>query len=322
MGARSASSEDYKDRKQLPDFRLFSNYSQYLLHDFFDRLVGRIDDHRVGRRIERRRGARRSSSSRAASAVPTSLTEAAPNEWAGSCGLDAELALLRRRVEIDLHVGVWRDHRADVSSFHHHSAAIANLPLTLDQDGAHSRQSGHGCDAPGRSRACGSPFVTSTPSAVTARSRNIDLRARSANRATASSSSSGDVSLRLPSANGAVSAPLSTWRKPSAVCNRCARRCLSGSGRSIDGDDWEFHCREGPEGRTGRKAWTCAFLSRLSCPSRLPAEIRSVTCAFMSSRRLLALVLAIGRSLGATFPRSALSERRRVRGSKPPRCRE
>ena len=57
----------------------------------------------------------------------------------------------------------------------------------------------------------------------------------------------------------------------------------------------------GWRGRTGRKAWTCALLSSLSCPPAFPAEIRSVTCAFMSSRRLLALVLAIGALLGTAF---------------------
>src|SRR4029450_8988892 len=85
-------------------------------------------------------------------------------------------SLLRRRVEIDLHVGVWKDHRADVSSFHHHPATIANLPLTLDQDGAYFRQSGHACGPPvdlGRAnRLCDIDAVYGDP-----RSRNIDLGA-------------------------------------------------------------------------------------------------------------------------------------------------
>ena len=37
----------------------------------------------------------------------------------------AARALLRRRIEIDLHVGLREHHRADVTSFHHDAAVLA-----------------------------------------------------------------------------------------------------------------------------------------------------------------------------------------------------
>ena len=65
-------------------------------------------------------------------------------------------ALLRRRIEIDLHVGMRKHDGADVAPFHHDAAAGAQLALTRDQHRPHARQPRDRRPPRDRSPACGS----------------------------------------------------------------------------------------------------------------------------------------------------------------------
>ena len=54
-------------------------------------------------------------------------------------------ALFGRRVQIDLHVGVGKHHRADIASFDHDAAVLAGLALASHERSTHARQPRHGC---------------------------------------------------------------------------------------------------------------------------------------------------------------------------------
>ena len=94
-------------------------------------------------------------------------------------------ALLGRGIEIDLHVGVRKDDRADVAAFHDDAAAGAHLPLAFDEHRPHARQA-----RDGRRRAIDLRRADRArhvgPSIVTAAGATV-MRDRAASAATASS---------------------------------------------------------------------------------------------------------------------------------------
>ena len=91
--------------------------------------------------------------SRAASAVATSAS--ACGAAVRRIGRPPAGALLGRRIQIDLHVGVGKDDGADVPSLHHHAARDAQRALAVDQHFAHARHA-RDCAAAGPSPASGS----------------------------------------------------------------------------------------------------------------------------------------------------------------------
>ena len=52
-------------------------------------------------------------------------------------------ALFRRRIQVDFHVGIGKDHRPDVAPFHHDAAVASERPLARDEQLAHRRHSRH-----------------------------------------------------------------------------------------------------------------------------------------------------------------------------------
>src|SRR4029450_2049890 len=72
-----------------------------------------------------------------------------------------------------------------------------------------------------------------------------------------------DVSLDCLPANGAVHRAAVDVAKAELGCNGARDSAFSRSGRSIDGDDWELHWREGLEGQDRQESLDL-------CPSLQP----------------------------------------------------
>ena len=119
--------------------------------------------------------------------------------------------LLRRRIQVDLHVGVGEDDRPDVAPFHHHAAALAGRALARDEHAAHGRVPRHRggglVDLRGADRA-------SSRRGRRCRSGRLRRRtsARSPSAAVAASSARSTPSCSAFHASARYIAPVSMWR--------------------------------------------------------------------------------------------------------------
>ena len=185
---------------------------------------------------------------------------------AGMGGVEraAPRAFFRRRIEIDLHVGAGKHHRADVAALHHDRAVDAQRALPADQLGTHARQASHGC---GRAidfrRADRARHVDAVDEHVRpTRSRCAPVR-RCARRPASSSSATLRLE-RLP-ADRAVHRPAVDVAVPERRRHRARDGSLARAGRPVDRDRERAHefvripCTSGPES---------AWLSRRSRRAR------------------------------------------------------
>ena len=132
-----------------------SYHRHHLAHDLVDRFSGRVDDHGVGRRVERRCGAGAIDLVSRGQRRPD-LADRIRSGRMGRIGRAPARAFLGRRVEIQLDVGLRKDDGADVAPFHHDAAAGAELPLTFDQHVAARAAAAPPPPPPDRSPASGS----------------------------------------------------------------------------------------------------------------------------------------------------------------------
>ena len=206
-----------------------------------DRFPGRVDDDRVvgARRAARRRACDRSR--RVASAAsPPRDTAAGPPVCAGSLRAAAR-ALFRRRVEIDLHVGIAETRpcrcRALPSRSRRRRRARADARPA-------PRAPSAGARPPAAARSISGvriARVTSTSSIVDARRSSISMRARSASAAIARLVVERHaVAERLP-ADRAVHRAAVHVAVAERGRDRARDRALAGAGRTVDGDDQRFH---------------------------------------------------------------------------------
>ena len=238
--------------------------------------------------------------SRSASAVATSgqlrVLRAAVRDIGGT----AAGALLRRRVEIDLHVGAGEHDRADVAAFHHHAAGLAVRALPRDEHAADARDAARRPPPPCPSRACGS------------RRRRRGRRSRMRPPSTSNTARSPSAATAASSAGRSRRAPPSTPARDTSRRCRCAdsraaprRRArhgsLPGSGRAVD-----RHDQAALTPRIGN------FIMRAGALFRRPHAPPDGSCGADAAIQACGRRRA-GRHRRARLCRAVLSARRRVR---------
>jgi hypothetical protein len=144
-------------------------------------------------------------------------------------------ALFRRRVEIDLHIGVWEHDRANVTAFHDDPAVLAEVALTGDEDFAHVREPRHGgrslVDIGRANRGCYVLAVDLHHAAF-----YLDVRALRDVR-NPRSIIKWDAILRGLPCHGAIHRPCIDVTVPKLVRDGAGDSALPGAARAIDGND-------------------------------------------------------------------------------------